>query len=411
MDDRGIRERCLKANLQEALENSGLVRSAPLEEGHADGNALELPDVRENLPDAEKSLDRQSLTIHDEGTPEEKLLTSGDQEMLTTTIESFDSDLPSVVSLHLVEGMVTAVGSRVRVRMVVDPNKQPAVAHYHIGIVVGWKQHDDMRSQVSLSKSGMTTFALWKVILDRGGGEVFLTSTELIESICRFKKWKDNDKGYFEHDAAFLSYRNSLGRHCGKAADAGLSATPMALARLMVRREQELYNPLKALCFDNNWGGKSGARNLWITFMRDECHDFQGTIRGLLTLESALLELTGGFPDSMAQCNRDAKSILSDHKARFDVELESIDKDVKTLWNSRQSRDIFFEIVNTCSTTGILALALDLLYRNCWAFVDASTSKQKGRGDRAPGYDAEGSSMRTTRRMNAWQQANHHDWF
>ena len=84
---------------------------------------------------------------------------------------------------------------------------------------------------------------------------------------------------------------------------------------------------------------------------------------------------------------------------------------MKTLWNSRQSREIFLEIVNTCSSTGVLALALDLLCRNCWAFVDANTAKQKGRSDRVSGYDAGSSSMRTTRRMNAWQQANQHDWY
>ena len=413
LDDRGIRERCLKTSLKEALENSGLARSAPQEEGGADGNTAELPNSPEHLPEAGKSLEQPSEldeADNDDGPSEEKLFTTGDQEILATAIKSFDSDLSSVVSLSLVEGMPTAVGSRVRVRMVVDPNKQPTVAHYHIGVVVGWKQYDAKHSQESFSTNGAAIFPLWKAILDRGGGEVFLNSTDLIESICRFKKWTSNDKGYFEHDAAFLSYRNSLGRHCGKAADAGISATPMSLALLMVRREQELYNPLKVLSYDNNWGGKSGARNVWITFMRDDCYDFQGAVRGLLTLESALLELTGGFPDSMALSNRDAKSILSDHKARFDVELESIDKDVKTLWNSRQSRDIFLDIVNTCTSTGVLALALDLMCRNCWAFIDASTSRQKGRGDRPSGYDA-GSGMRTTRRMNAWQQANQHDWF
>lgn len=414
LDDRGIRERCLKTNLKEALENSGLARSAPDEEGGADGDTAESSHSPVLVPEVEKSLEQPSDADdadNDEVSPDEKLFTSGDQEMLTMAIKAFDSDESTVVSLSLVEGMTTAIGSRVRVRMVVDLNKQPAVAHYHIGVVVGWKQYDDINSQEGSSNTGVVTYPLWKTVLDRGGGEIFLTSTELIESICRYKKWKDNDKGYFEHDAAFLSYRNSIGRHCGKAADAGLSATPMYLARLMVRREQELYNPLKALCYDNNWGGKSGARNLWITFMRDDCYDFQGAMRGLLTLESALLELTGGFPDTMVPSNRDAGSILSDHNARFDVELESIDKDVKTLWNSRQSRDIFLEIVNTCTSTGVLALALDLLCRNCWAFVDASTTKQKGRSDRVSGYEAGGSSMRTTRRMNAWQQANQHDWY
>ena len=49
---------------------------------------------------------------------------------------------------------------------------------------------------------------------------------ELLDSISRFSRWI-NDKAYFEHDAAFLAYRNALGRHCGRAADAAHAATPI----------------------------------------------------------------------------------------------------------------------------------------------------------------------------------------
>jgi hypothetical protein len=35
----------------------------------------------------------------------------------------------------------------VRVRLVTDPNKQATLAHYHIGVVVGWKQHEERESQ------------------------------------------------------------------------------------------------------------------------------------------------------------------------------------------------------------------------------------------------------------------------
>jgi hypothetical protein len=422
LDDRGTRESDLKANLKEVLEHSGLAAAAaPEEEEEAgDGEPTEVPksSEAETLPEPAKIPEAELLPEpedgdNDEGFQDENLLSSGDQEVLSTAIKSLDSSLSSAISLNLVEGMSTGVGSPVRVRMVVDPNKQPGVANYHIGVVVGWKQHEEIQTHEGTDLETRTTtltYPLWKAVLDRGGEEVFLTGTDLIEGICRFRKWKSDDRGYFEHDAAFLSYRNPLGRHCGKAADAGLSATPMYFARLMVRREQELYNPLKNISYDNNWGGKSGARNSWIASMKDDCFDFDTARRGLVSLENAFVELTGGFPDSMAPAPRDAKSILADYNARFDIELESIEKDVKTLWNSRQSREIFHEIVNSCSTTGFLALALDLLCRNCWAFVVANTTKQKGR-DRTPGYDAEVPSMRTTRRMNAWQQANQGDWF
>jgi hypothetical protein len=417
LDDRGTRERDLKANLKEALEHSGIVPVTPGEEPDIDGEAVDVIKVSETLPEVTKTVEPSSEAIEGENenvAPDEMLFVSGDQEVLNVAIKSLDVDLSSVVSMKLIEGISTGVGARVRVRLVTDPNKQATLAHYHIGVVVGWKQYEERESQggSELDSTGkIRAYPIWKAVLDRGGGEVFLNSTDLIESICRYKKWASNDRGYFEHDAAFLSYRNSLGRHCGKAADAGLSATPMYFARLLVRREQELYNPLKVISYDNNWGGKSGARNNWILSMKDNCFDFGSAQSGLLCLEQALLELTGGFPESMVPPTRDARSILTDLNARFDVELESIDKDVKTLWNSRQSRDVFLEIVKSCSTTGVLALALDLLCRNCWAFIDSNTSKQKGRGERVSAYDVGVPSMRTTRRMNAWQQANHQDWF
>lgn len=409
LDDRGIREHQLKGNLKEALEQSGLAHTMGGDQLTGD-DAVQLNE--EKVPNGDVLPKPEDENDDNEERVDERFLTSGDEEAFRVAVLSSASSESSVVSQRLVNGASTGIGTRVRVRQAVDPNKQPEVASYLLGVVVGWKQMEDEGNETGEGdgpvSGGMALTPVWQVVLDRGGGELLLTGAELIESICRFKKWKSHDKGYFEHDAVFLSYRNALGRHCGKAADAGFSATPMFLSRLMVRREQELYTPLKNLSYDNNWGGKSGARNAWIASMRDECYDFRTAMSGLLTLENAFFELTGGFPDSMALKSQDPKSVLADESLRFDVELESIEKEVKSLWNSRLSREIFHEIIRTSSTTGFLALALDLLCRNGWAFVDANGQKARRS---VSGFDvAPAPSTRTTRRMNAWQQANQ-DWF
>mmetsp|Transcript_12986 Transcript_12986/g.18141 ORF Transcript_12986/g.18141 Transcript_12986/m.18141 type:complete len:302 (-) Transcript_12986:406-1311(-) len=255
---------------------------------------------------------------------------------------------------------------------------------------------------------------VWRVTQDNGG-EVELGANEILDSLCRYIQWKNQKAEYVEDDADFLSYRNSLGRHCGRAADAAMSSSPMSLARLMVKREQELYAPLKNRTYDNNWGGKSGARNIWITTMRDFAPELDTVRNGLLTLEGAFLELTGGFAnvettDPSQTETPNGKALLESETARFDIELENIDKQVRGLWNSRQSREVFIEIVHSSTTTGFLSLALDLLCRNCWAYVDANKLSQSSRSSRSASNNAANIEAavpsRQTRRMNAWQQAN-----
>jgi hypothetical protein len=121
----------------------------------------------------------------------------------------------------------------------------------------------------------------------------------------------------------------------------------MMLARLLLKREQELYMPLKNHSYDNNWGGKSGARNAWINTLKDYCFDLRTARDALLTLENALFELTGGIPEAPSDPQPDARNLLNDEVARNDIELESIDKSVNALWNSRESRAIFREIVES----------------------------------------------------------------
>ena len=165
---------------------------------------------------------------------------------------------------------------------------------------------------------------------------------------------------------------------------------------MMVRREQELYAKLKNRNYDNNWGGKSGARAVWTNSMKDYTFDFPSAREGLLTLESAFHELMDGVPNEEVKSN--GKEILQNPKTRDDIELESIDsKSIVGLWNSADSRAVFYEIVNSCKTTGFLALAFDLLCRNTIAYLSAhkllNVKAEPTYRDLPP---------RTTRRMNAW---------
>eukprot|EP00547_Thalassionema_nitzschioides_P013554 CAMPEP_0194249628 /NCGR_PEP_ID=MMETSP0158-20130606/20923_1 /TAXON_ID=33649 /ORGANISM="Thalassionema nitzschioides, Strain L26-B" /LENGTH=1526 /DNA_ID=CAMNT_0038986183 /DNA_START=14 /DNA_END=4591 /DNA_ORIENTATION=- len=406
LDDRGLRERGLKVNLKETLEQSGLaaVEVVTNEGGLVDSNISET--ATEEMQG--KGLTDNVSLIRHETINGESFKKTGDEDCFKNAIDLILQSASFVFPSSLLIGITSAIGERVRVRQIVDSLKDPDLATYNLGRVISWKQHEQNKSGVEGTLEARANYPLWKVILDSGGVEVHLSGEELLESICRYKIWKSNDEKYVEQDAAIFNYRNSLGRHCGKAADAGYSATPVYLGRLMVKREQELYVSIKSLTYDNTWGGKCGARNIWIASMRDGCHDLQTVKTGLITLEDAFFQLTDGFPDSMAAPKRCAKDILDDVNMRFDVELESIEKN-STLWNSRESREVFLHIIQESSTTGFLALGLDLIIRNCWAYVNANKPTGNTRRAVSTTDTSSAPSTRSTRRMNAWQQANQ-DW-
>lgn len=141
--------------------------------------------------------------------------------------------------------------------------------------------------------------------------------------------------------------------------------------------------------------------------MRDFAYDFETVRRGLLTLENALFELTGEFAEYELENleDPDAKELLDDPVTRVEIELETIEKSVRGLWNSPASRAVFIHIVSECKTTGFLALALDLLCRNTAQFLQKHKTLKVRKE-----IDYQSTSTRTTRRRNAWQQANSDDW-
>jgi hypothetical protein len=336
LDSRGIREDSLKKNLKEALE----------EKTTGADNGLEKPKDQVETGDDNENAESE------ESAPQEEFESSGDESALQTvknTALATPSDLIQADLLASLES--TAIGQKVRIRIVVESNKEGEIAHYQIGTITGWKK----RKETVPVETGETEFEpqtkvihvpFWRVWTDNCS-EMWLSGTELLESVGRFVKWERKDNDYFEDDSSFLAYRNHLGRHCGKLAEAPHAMTPLRFGKYMVSCEAEIYQRLKIFAVDNNWGGKNGARNAWANSMKDFAFEFQTVKDGLLTLESAFFELMGSSTGQNDESERTGKELLEDPKAREDIELESIDTHITGLWNSQASRNVFLEIVSS----------------------------------------------------------------
>ena len=147
-----------------------------------------------------------------------------------------------------------------------------------------------------------------------------------------------------------INYRNKMGRFCGRVADAPYAASPLFLGKLILKREQDCYMPLKNRTYENNWGGKNGARNAWIASMKEHANNITAVRDGLLTLEDALFEMCGGFKNEEAVKSEPAlsgKELLENRETRSDIELESSVQTINGLWNSKTSRLVFREIISS----------------------------------------------------------------
>jgi hypothetical protein len=295
----------------------------------------------------------------------------------------------SQVDADLLQDISSAIGRRVRLRRIPDPDRAPDVAEYSMGTITGWKPADHQPK--SNNENGETTLKdnrgslpIWRIGLD-DGGDLRVDTGEVLDGIVRAIKWSIEFPGYVEHDAQFLSYRNNLGRFCGRAVEAPLSLTPQAFAKQLIKREQDLYTPMKNRTYENNWGGKAGARQAWVSSLKECGHTFRAVRDGLLTLENAFFELTGGF--GMSEEKKDdehaiqlngvalsGKDLLYDHTSRFDIELESLGNDVRGLWNSHDAREVFKEIIRVSKSVSVLALGLDLICRNAQAYINRTKS-------------------------------------
>lgn len=328
LDSRGMREDNLKKNLKEALEEKNT--------------------TNENAVHGGKEVSGDAIEEAETDTPFES---SGDGAHFAEAMRAAEGSHSDMIDLTSLSPLSSGIAQNVRVRTVVERTKDSEVARYEIGITSGWKIRND---EVPVEAEGdefepqtkIVETAVWRVLTEKGN-EIWLTGIALLESICRFTKWKSKEASYFEPDAAFLSYRNALGRHVGRAAEAGHAMAPIRFTQMMVKREAEIYQKIKHHAFENTWGGKNGSRNAWITSMRDFAFDFETAREGLETFEKALLELTGGFPDDAAHTSRGGRELLDNPVTREDIELESLEKGIKGLWNSRETRNVFLEIVKS----------------------------------------------------------------
>ena len=360
LDGRIANEKSLKEGLQETLETLALASADAGGEEH-NSNGLLQEDAGPGVAAASKT----------------DYLSTGDDDAF-----SQEMLVASKIDAEILQGISSAIGKRVRLRRIPDPDRAPDDVEYSMGTITGWLDN----KRTSNGETSERSFPRWSLALD-DGGELHLLGGELIEGMVRFIKWSTEYPGYFEHDAAFLSYRNNLGRFCGRAVEAPSSLTPQALAKQLIKKEQDLYMPLKNRTYDNNWGGKAGARQVWVSSLKECGHTFDAVRDGLLTLENAIFDLTGGFGtyeekkeenETTTLTNADklsGKDLLYDNVSRFDIELESLGgQDVKGLWNSPDAREVFKEIIRISKTVSILALGLELICRNANAYIDRTKS-------------------------------------
>jgi len=265
LDSRGIREQELKSKMKEALEDN--VGSGEKEEG-----------VKDEAP-VQQTEDKTSA---DENS---NVLTSGDEEAFKKAKEAEAALNRDGIATETLDSLASSIGVKVRVRI---NDEKAKVARYETGEIVGWRyrtvstgssERDSNSDEDESQKPTVEEVSEWKAATDRGH-VYWLSGSELMESICRFVRWESRDKGYFESDAAFLAYRNSIGKFLGRVAEAPYASSPMVFAKLMVKKEQELYSKLKNRNYDNNWGGKSGARAVWTNAMKDFTYDFK-SCRGM----------------------------------------------------------------------------------------------------------------------------------
>lgn len=350
LDSRGQRENNLKKSLKEAIEEKF--------------TTVESENEMKNQEEVENSKLTNDAEEEEKGERGE-LETVGDEAAFEAAKNGSLGAQSDLLEAEFLVSMSTAIGEKVRVRVVLESTKEGEIARYEVASITGWKKRKDSipveTEETEFEPQTKVVYThLWRAWTENGN-EIWLSGIDLVECIGRYKKWKRKDPDYFEDDAAFLAYRNVLGRHCGKATDATHAMSPIRFGQFMVKREGELYLRLKVFTFDNTWGGKSGSRNAWITSMRDYAFDFQTVREGLVTLENAFFELTGGcFKSNDLVDGLSAKDLINSPQNREDIELESIDTNISGLWNSRESRNVFLEIIRSEFTRWRLEICVDV---------------------------------------------------
>jgi len=406
LDGRGVREGPLKTTIKEILEGRLAVIAEEVSVGKKD--SIDSNNQNEEITPSPKVNVNDSTMFEKYG--DEAAFRKAKTDA-TNLDQSSDNSIGEILSsIH------SAIDQRFRLCTMVD-SIPPDTAEYCMGTITGWTPNGEQGVGIDENTDEASTSEkpIWRLTLDMGG-EKELFAFELIAGLVMAEKWKHQQNGYIESDSTLLSYRNKLGRFCGKAADAPNASSPAALSRLVIKREHELYVSLKnRTSCQNTWGGKNGERISWIASMKDYSSNFDVICDGLLTLENAFFELCGGFT-GMDESVRTAEKVedLLKNEHRYEVELESIENK-EGLWNSEESRMIFRKMISSCTTCCFLALCLDLLYRNCQAFLQRNKPTITRNSIDSAYYATNAirvtrssfenpSQQPTTRRMNAWQQ-------
>lgn len=189
---------------------------------------------------------------------------------------------------------------------------------------------------------------------------------------------------------------------------------------------------------NNGWGSKAALRTNWIQTLKEESYNFNVVRDCLLTLEQAINDLILNMQNEassqifventvvsievsndLQEYDETMAKLSSDPSYRSELELESIGQQkITSLWSSSKIRSVFRCIVKMAPDVGILALCLDLLVRNCMAYIDSNTVKKASRSNKGRVVDEyyyvdefdqpysiiQGARRPSARRRNAWQQ-------
>jgi hypothetical protein len=219
LDSKSARENELKTQLKEAVENKTGAGDKP------DAGTDDKQDVGE---DENGNTVENSEALSNENT-------EGDEEAIAAAKKDLQGQEDIQVGL---EELQTAIGRKVRVRVVVSGTKDNPLAKYETASVMAWKLIEQERKVTSKESDEeemdfeprMETVDVpeWKVVTDRGH-LYWLNGQEILESVARYDKLQSG-RGYYEHDAVFLGYRNALGKYCGRANEAPYASSPVFFA-------------------------------------------------------------------------------------------------------------------------------------------------------------------------------------
>jgi hypothetical protein len=337
LDDRGIRERSLKENLKQAIEN----RARPVDTEDDDAAAWRMSGDAEAL--------KQRST-----------------ELTSETSEKFVGryDLAAVHSIV----SESAINKRVRHRF--------DEGNYLMGTITGWVADGEVDDRKDV--------ALWHVAYDAGEEEDWEAS-EVARGLLNAKRYIEGNGSYVDDDGgAVMYYKNSLGKFGAnqglKVSEMHRAMQPHGLAALLLKREAEIFPAMKEKAKRNtwgdDWGGRDGLRNSWLIGLKEGMKGESGEIslgivkQALLNLEENMLLICSGHHEDL---NEGGKLNLHEDFALNNLNVYSyayMDEwggtlNAETLWEGAGTRKTWLTVVDASEEPSVLACCLDVLVNNC----------------------------------------------